>query len=172
MRRQRILVTVSSRPGATAEIADAIAAALVEAGHEAECQKPEDVRSLDGYDAVVIGSAIYVGRWLEPARRFTERYDAQLRARSVWLFSSGPIGEPLQPAEEPADGVRLLRQLGAVEHRVLAGRLNPDDLGWVERSITGMVKAPSGDFRDWDAITVWAREIAAALQEAPVLPRA
>ncbi len=168
MRRQRILVTASSRHGATAEIAEALAAALVEAGHPAECLKPEDVRNLDGYDAVVIGSAIYVGRWLEPARRFTERFDAQLRARPVWLFSSGPIGEPLQPAEEPADGVRLRRQLGAVEHRVLAGRLNPDDLGWVERSITGMVKAPSGDFRDWDAITAWANEIAGALQEAPV----
>lgn len=163
----RILIAASSRHGATAEIADAIAAGLVEAGHEAECVKPEDVRSLDGYDAVVIGSAIYVGRWLEPARRFTERFASELLSRPVWLFSSGPIGEPLQPAEEPADGVRLLRQLGAVEHRVLAGRLNPDDLGWVERSITGMVKAPSGDFRDWDAIAAYATEIAGALEEVP-----
>jgi menaquinone-dependent protoporphyrinogen oxidase len=167
MRRQRILVSASSRHGATAEIAETITAGLIEAGHEAECLKPDDVRSLDGYDAVVIGSAIYVGRWLEPARRFTERFDAQLRARPVWLFSSGPIGDPLQPVEKPADGVRLLRQLGAVEHRVLAGRLNPDDLGWVERSITGMLKAPSGDFRDWDAIAAWTRQIAGALEGVP-----
>ena len=158
-----VLVTAASKHGSTREIAEAIAEALRETGVVVDLLDPEQVDSLDPYHAVVLGSGIYAGRWLEPARRFTDRHHAQLRDRAVWLFSSGPIGDPLAPTEEPADGVRLLQELGANEHRVFAGRLNTDDLGWVERTITGMLKAPNGDFRNWEEISGWAHDIAAAL---------
>lgn len=160
----RVLVTAASKHGSTIEIAESIVATLVDTGHEAEFGRPEEVEGIHTYDAIVIGSAIYVGRWLEPARRFTERFHAELRARPVWLFSSGPIGDPPQPTEEPQDGLRLVGELRAREHRVFAGKLNPNDLGWVERTITGMVKAPNGDFRDWSAIRGWAGEISTALR--------
>jgi menaquinone-dependent protoporphyrinogen oxidase len=156
----KILVTTASKHGATAEIGDAIAGKLREHDLEVEVREPGDITSLDGYDAVILGSAIYAGRWMDSARRFSERHHATLRRLPVWLFSSGPIGDPPQPEEEPADGRRLLGELGAREHRVFAGRVNPADLGWVERTITKMVKAPDGDFRDFDAVRIWAAEIA------------
>lgn len=129
--------------------------------------------SLDGYDAVVLGSAVYTGRWLEASRRFSERHHAALRARPTWLFSSGPIGQPLAPTEEPVDGLRLLAELGARDHRTFAGRINASDLNWVERTVTRMVKAPDGDFRDWDAIRDWGASIAKELatQPAPAMGR-
>jgi menaquinone-dependent protoporphyrinogen oxidase len=164
----RVLVTAASRHSATAEIGEAIADELRAAGLQADFRRPEDLASVVPYDAIVLGSAIYTGRWLETARRFTERQHAVLRGRPTWLFSSGPIGEPLTPTEEPADGKRLLADLGAREHRVFAGKLNPEDLGWVERTITGMLKAPGGDFRNWDEIRAWARTIAASLETAAV----
>lgn len=163
-----ILVTAASKHGATAEIAAAIADTLRESGLEVSIQEPGDVASLEDHDAVVLGSGVYAGRWLEPARRFSERHHAALRARPVWLFSSGPIGEPLAPAEEPADGLRLLTELHARQHRTFPGRVNTDDLGWVERTITRMVKAPDGDFRDWDAIRTWAGAIANELASTTV----
>jgi menaquinone-dependent protoporphyrinogen oxidase len=159
----KIIVTAASRHGATAEIGEAIADELATAGAAAAFVHPEDVVSLLAYDAIVLGSAVYAGRWLEPARRLTDDHHAVLRGRPLWLFSSGPIGDPLAPTEEPADGRRLLAELGAREHRVFPGRLNTDDLGWVERTITGFVKAPNGDFRNWDEIRAWARSIAAAV---------
>lgn len=165
-----VLVTAASKHGATTEIARWIADALRDEGLAVELLAPEAVDGIDEYDAVVLGSAIYAGRWLEPARHLTERHHAALRAIPVWLFSSGPIGEPLAPTEEPQDGRRLLADLGAREHRVLPGKLNTADLGWVERTITGMLKAPNGDFRDAGAVRTWAREIAAALVE-PAVPR-
>lgn len=164
----KILISAASKRGATREIAEAIAEELRAAGPRVDLVEPERVESLEPYDAIVLGSAIYAGRWLEPARRLTERHHAELTSRPVWLFSSGPIGEPLAPTEEPQDGVRLQRELEAREHRVFAGRLNTDDLGWVERTITGMLRAPEGDFRDWHEIRGWAREIAAALRPEPV----
>lgn len=163
----RVLVTAASKHGATTEIAEAIVDELSAAGATAELRRPEDVTTVDDYDAVVIGSAIYTGRWLEPARRLTERFHAGLRQRPVWLFSSGPIGDPLVPTEEPVDGVRLRAELDARDHRVFPGRLNGEELGWVERTITRFVHAPDGDYRDWDAIRAWARDVAAALVPAP-----
>lgn len=156
----RILVTTASRHGATAEIGDAIAGKLREHDLEVEVREPGEVTSLEGHDAVILGSAVYAGRWMDTARRFSERHHAALRRLPVWLFSSGPIGDPPQPEEEPADGHRLLGELGAREHRVFGGRVNDADLGWVEKTITKMVTAPEGDFRDFDAIRVWASEIA------------
>jgi len=164
----KILVTTASKHGATAEIGDAIAGKLRERDLEVEVHEPGDVTSLTGYDAVVLGSAIYAGRWMDSARRFSERHHATLRRLPVWLFSSGPIGDPLEPAEEPADGHRLLGELEAREHRTFPGRVNSSDLGWVERTITKMVKAPDGDFRDFDAIRTWASEIADRLAPAAV----
>lgn len=162
-----ILVTAASKHGATDEIAQAMADVLLRAGLTVDLLPPDEVDTIEPYDAVIIGSGIYAGRWLEPARSVTERHHAQLKARPLWLFSSGPIGEPLAPTEEPADGARLLRELDAREHRVFAGRLNNSDLSWVERTITGMLRAPSGDFRDWPAIRAWADHIARELARVP-----
>lgn len=162
----KTLVTTASKHGATAEIGDAIAGKLREHDLQVEVHEPGDVASLDGYDAVILGSAVYAGRWMDSARRFSERHHQALRRLPVWLFSSGPIGDPLEPAQEPADGHRLLGELEAHEHRVFAGRVNSSDLGWVERTITKMVKAPDGDFRDFDAIRSWAAEIAEQLAPA------
>jgi menaquinone-dependent protoporphyrinogen oxidase len=79
------------------------------------------------------------------------------------LFSSGPIGDPLKPDEEPPDGTRLQAELGAREHRVFAGRLDRGRLNIVERSIVSVVKAPDGDYRDWETIRAWTATIVAAL---------
>jgi menaquinone-dependent protoporphyrinogen oxidase len=156
----KILVTTASKHGATTEIGEAIAGKLREHDLQVQVAEPADVTTIEGYDAVVLGSAVYAGRWMDSARRFSERHHAALRRLPVWLFSSGPIGDPPQPEEEPADGRRLSEELGARAHRVFPGRVNNADLGWVERTITKMVKAPDGDFRDFDAVRIWAAEIA------------
>jgi menaquinone-dependent protoporphyrinogen oxidase len=160
----RILVTAASRHGSTREIAAAIAEALVQRGHEAEAC-PIKGAAPEGYDAVVLGSAVYTGRWLKPARAFAERHAAELAARPVWLFSSGPLGPPehLVPEGEAVDVAALMETTRARGHRVFAGRLHKPDLGFGERAMVAAVHAPEGDFRDWAAIDAWAGEIAAVL---------
>jgi menaquinone-dependent protoporphyrinogen oxidase len=90
----RVLVSAASRHGATAEIAQAIGQALSEQGLTVAVIPPGDVGSLDGYDAVIIGSAVYMGHWLDPAKELVNRFPDALTGRPVWLFSSGPVGEP------------------------------------------------------------------------------
>jgi menaquinone-dependent protoporphyrinogen oxidase len=163
----RVLVTAASRHGATHEIATAIAAGLARRGVEAEARPAEEVDTLDGYDAYVIGSAVYVGRWLDPARELVEAHAAALAGRPVWLFSSGPLGPPdkLKPEGEPVDVAGLIEASGAAEHRVFAGRLDRKLLSFGEKAVVVAVRAPEGDFRDWDAIDAFAAAIAERLNE-------
>jgi len=161
----RVLVTAASRHGATHEIASAIAAGLERRGIEADARHAEDLADLGGYDAYVIGSAVYVGRWLASARDLVEAHGGTLAARPVWMFSSGPLGPPetLKPEGDPVDAEDIVQATGAVDHRVFAGRLDKDLLGLGEKAVVVAVRAPEGDFRDWEAIDGWTGEIAEQL---------
>jgi menaquinone-dependent protoporphyrinogen oxidase len=165
----KILVAVASRHGATAEIAAELGAVLEETVCAAGLPVRVDVADvrvvprLGSYQAVVLGSAVYQSQWLPAADRFVDRHRAELLARPVWLFSSGPVGHPPRPAELPADGPRLAAAVAAQGHRVFPGRLCRRDLGPVERLITALMAAPDGDYRDWPAVHAWAREIGSAL---------
>lgn len=167
----RVLVSVASRHGATDEIGHAIAGALREAGVSAIEVDPESVTGIDAFDAFVLGSAVYAGRWQEPMRKLIERERETLAIRPVWLFSSGPLGDPPVPVAEPIDGAELKARIGAREHRVFAGRLDRHELGVAERAIAAVARAPDGDFRPWTEIRAWAADIARALLEAPAAAR-
>ena len=162
----RVLVAVASKHGGTRGIAEAIAEELRAAGPAVDLREAGEVGDLAGYDAVVLGSAIYAGTWLQEARQFAERHHAELSRLPVWLFSSGPLGAPdPQPHDDPDKLAAPLGDVAARDHRVFAGKLDPADLSFGERLIAKVVRAPSGDFRDWDAMRAWAHEIGAALAE-------
>ena len=161
----RVLVAVASRHGATQDIAATIAAVLRDTGIEAELPNVEDVRDVAGFDAVVLGSAIYMGNGLPEARAFVEQHQHALSMLPLWLFSSGPLGagDP-QPQGDPVGAMKIVAVTHPREHHIFAGRLDKTSLGLRERLATRVVHAPEGDFRDWDAIRNWAGEIAASLQ--------
>src|SRR5205807_2446948 len=112
-----------------------------EHGVPVDVRPAEHVTMVDGYDAVVLGSAVYAGHWLEPARRLVEDQAPALAQRPVWLFSSGPIGDPPKPTEDPVDVAALVEATGAREHRVFAGRLDRHHLGFAERAIALALRA-------------------------------
>jgi menaquinone-dependent protoporphyrinogen oxidase len=123
-----------------------------------------EVGRLDGYDAFVLGSAVYMGHWLEAARDLVHRNAETLSGRPVWLFSSGPIGDPPKPDEQPVDVGEAIATTRAREHRLFAGKLDRHRLGFAERAMVLALRAPEGDFRDWVTIETWAARIADALR--------
>lgn len=125
---------------------------------------PARVESLEGYDAVILGSAVYMGRWQPSAVGFVESHAEALRQRPVWLFSSGPIGSPdAKPEGDPEEVRELAREIGARGHRIFMGRLDRKRLTFGERAVVAAVRAPNGDFRNWDEIAAWAKEVARQL---------
>lgn len=159
----KVLVASASRHEATSGIAAAIADALRGAGLEVDDRDLLEVHDLEPYDAVILGSAVYAGEWLPAANEFVQRFEAALRRKPIWLFSSGPIGDPPLPTEEPKAVDRLMARLQPRGHETFAGRLEREHLGFLERSIARVMHAPFGDYRDWPAIRAWARSIALEL---------
>lgn len=162
-----ILVAYASKHGGTEGIATAIAERLQERGHQSVARPVDEVPGIDDADAVVLGSGIYAGSWIKDATSFAERHAADLRKVPVWLFSSGPLGEQVVDDEEqPRQLGELRERLSPRDHRVFFGALDRAKLSFPERMIVKAVKAPEGDFRDWDAIAAWADGIADQLEAA------
>lgn len=159
----RVLVAVASKHGSTREIADRIGEVLRRQGLDATVSPAESVAGADGYAAVILGSAVYAGRWMKEARELADRVGSSEVTPPVWLFSSGPVGEPPKPEEDPVDVAPIAEALSARDHRVFAGKLDRSLLGFGERAIVTALRAPEGDFRDWAEISEWARAIAASL---------
>ncbi len=159
----KILVTAASRYGATSEIARAIADVLTDRGSDVDVMTPEEVTDVGAYDAVVLGSAVYAGHWLRPARDLAERSAAALASRPVWLFSSGPVGDPPKPEGDPVDVANIRETTKARDHRVLPGKLAKDQLRFRDKAIVIALHVADGDFRDWTSVKDWASQIADAL---------
>ena len=164
----RVLVAAASRHGATAEVARVIGEGLRFKGIDAWVAAPEELGSLAGTDAVVLGSAVYSGHWLGPAIRLAERVGAELGGRPVWLFSSGPLGKPSgrlarQMSADPVDLPSVMAGTKAREHRTFGGRLDRHQLHGLQRAALGLFPGLEGDFRDWASIRDWADGIARQL---------
>jgi menaquinone-dependent protoporphyrinogen oxidase len=167
----------ASKHGATQGIAERIAAKLAEAGQQAEARPAAAADHLSGYDAFVVGSAVYAAHWQKEASAFVQRNRAVLASRPVWLFSSGPLGaeatdaqgRDLTAAAEPKEIAEFEAAIGPKGHRVFFGALDPGKLGLSERAIRKLPAArtmlPEGDFRDWTEIDAWASSIARELAE-------
>jgi menaquinone-dependent protoporphyrinogen oxidase len=185
----RVQVVYASRHGGTAGIAQRIAEVLRNEGNDVAVANAADRPDPSGFDAYVIGSGVQIGSWHKEGTEFLERNQATLATKPAWLFSSGPLPGSsrmketeerlelaLGPREGPGSGGRKrIEALSAAihprAHRVLHGAFDPKDppKSMQERLVRLMPAAkhvlPTGDFREWDAIEAWAREIAAELVE-------
>jgi len=185
-----VFIVYGSRHGGTEGIAERIGEVIRMHGIEAIVIPADRVPALDAVDAVVVGSGVYMGRWLDEPVRFIEHHLAELASRPRWLFSSGPLSRPamqkdadmltaaLGPEDGPGSGGRkkiaeLTAATHARDHAIFLGRFDPDDppRAISERFVRLMPVAkgalPPGDFRDWDHVEAWAHEIAASLAKAP-----
>jgi menaquinone-dependent protoporphyrinogen oxidase len=162
-----VLVVVASRHGGTLGIAEAVAAGLCDAGVAANLVRVADADTdpdPGGYEAVVLGSAVYGAHWLVEAARWADDHADALRARPVWLFSSGPVAEGPLPAERDAVLVEgVMADLGARGHRLFGGRLERASLGPQELAVVTAFRVPDVDLRDLPAARRWGEAIAAEI---------
>ncbi len=175
-----VLVAYASKYGATREIAERIAEELRSAGHGVEARSVKAAGDLAGYEAFVIGSAVYFGHWLKEAAEFVRRNRAVLVDRPVWLFSSGPLGteardpqgRDLREVSEPKEIAEFREAIRPRDHRVFFGVLDRGKLGFAHRLLASLPAsraswAVDGDFRDWRDIESWADGISHELARRP-----
>jgi menaquinone-dependent protoporphyrinogen oxidase len=167
-----VLIAYATKYGATAEIAEKIGQVLGQAGLSTDVKPVKLVRDLSPYQAVVLGSAVYIAQWRKEAVKFLQANEKRMAEMPVWLFSSGPVGEG-DPVEL-LNGWRLPKAVQPIVDRieprgitVFHGYINVEKMNFLERGMIKNVGSPTGDFRDWETITSWANAIADELKSAP-----
>ena len=156
-----VLVAYASKHGSTQGIAERIAEKLRQLGIQAEARPLDAIEDPGSYEALVIGSAIYYGSWLKEATAWVHRNQAILAQRPVWLFSVGPLGTEVKDAEQqPKEMAEFQQAIGPRDQQIFFGALDHHKLAFAERMVVKAVRAPEGDFRDWQAIDAWAASIA------------
>ncbi|TVR94662.1 MAG: flavodoxin [Trueperaceae bacterium] len=167
----RVLIVYASKYGSTGEVASAIEEVLTTRGKHVDTHDALSAPAPTGYDAVIVGSGVYVGSWLKAAASYLETHAEALRERPVWLFGVGPLGfDDPQPAGDPDQAPTLVERVAARAYVTFTGALDRSRLSLVDRMITRVVKAPDGDFRDWGAIRAFAHDVADALETGAAAP--
>jgi menaquinone-dependent protoporphyrinogen oxidase len=183
----KVLVAYASKYGSTKGIAEFVCEKLRQRGVQAEVEEVQAVRNVADYEALVIGSAVYMFHWMKEAKQFVSKNSALLVARPVWLFSSGPVGTQSKDSNGrdllEVSGPKELEELRTLvrprDHRVFFGALDGTRLtgtvGFAYRlarkSKAARESMPEGDFRDWNAIEAWASSIALELEAPQTSPR-
>ena len=163
-----ILVAYASRMGANAEIAERVAEQLRDAGHVVETSPCATAPDAGGYDAVILGSAIYVGRWDRSALRYLRTQSAALAERPTWLFQSGPCGEGAETEQVAAPRAvrRLTARIGLAPPVTFGGRLDRS-LARTRISRWMATGTYAGDFRDWERVRSWTARFLAEVAQGP-----
>ena len=164
MNTKSILLAYATRYGSTQEVAETITAALRQAGLEVDIRPMREVGTLDTYDAVVLGAAIYNAKWHPDAHQFLSQHQETLRQRLVVIFALGPLSNSdtaMRNSRRQLDKeLAKYPWLKPVAVEIFAGKYDPSKpgLGFFERLL------PARDRRDWDAIRAWAATLPTQLQ--------
>jgi menaquinone-dependent protoporphyrinogen oxidase len=160
-----VLVAYASKHGSTQGIAERITGKLRQMGKQAEALPVDAVKDTGSYEALVVGSAIYYGSWLKEATEFVHRNETMLAGRPVWMFSVGPLGvDFMDDEQQPKEKAEFQETIKPRDHRVFFGALDHNKLSFTERMMAKAVRAPEGDYRNWEAIDAWAESIARDLR--------
>ncbi|HWQ65709.1 MAG TPA: flavodoxin domain-containing protein [Methanospirillum sp.] len=158
----RILVAYGTRNGSTSGIAEAISKELESMGYVTTVAEMKTVSSLTGYDAIVIGGPLYMGRLISDVSSFVKKFSNTLVSMPIAAFAVGmaPVSEDSSKIGAAHDA--LLHSLSPLSPKVstiFAGSLDPSKLSFIARKMTEFVKSPTGDHRDWDTIATFARSL-------------
>lgn len=169
---KNILVTYASKYGTTAEIAEKIAEVLRGSDLTISILPAAEVQDVSSYETVILGSGVYAGHWLKDAVTFLESNEKTLTTRSVWVFSSGPTGEgdPIEIMHSwrfPEAQQATLERINPKDITLFHGKIDMHALHLGDKLIIKAVRAKVGDFRDWEAISAWAKGIITELQPGP-----
>jgi menaquinone-dependent protoporphyrinogen oxidase len=160
----RVLVVHASSRGGTEGLAHMVAESLVAHGHDADVGSASSIDDVDGYDAVIVGGALYNGKWHPDASWLVDRNIAGLLATNVWFFSSGPLDDSarsgsLAPVPQVQD---LARRANVRGHMTFGGFLEPKHRGFLSSL---MAWGKPGDYRDPEQVKEWVELIVARLAQ-------
>ncbi len=172
---EKILVTYATKYGSTQGVAEAIAEELRNKGQVVDLIPARDVKALDVYSAVVLGTPLYIGNILGDASKFLSRHRSELQRLPSALFVLGPLEitpKDLSDVQVQLDSVlNRLSWFKPVVVEIFAGAMDPDKFRFPDSLLKLMPAARDSamfqkrDGRDWEAIRTWADSLPLALMQ-------
>jgi len=159
---KRILVTYATRAGSTAEVAAEIGSNLSQRGFMVDVRLVKEVSTLEGYQAIVLGSAVRMGNWLPEMVYFVKANQQVLNTVPVAVFTVHMLntGEDETSRTARQAYLRTVRPLlNNAQEAYFSGKMDFSRISFFDRLIAKMVKAVEADRRDWDAIRAWAEAV-------------
>jgi len=169
----KVLIAFATHYGRTFKIAESLAQTLCEDGYQVDIRFAKNVTEDDlaGYDAVVLGSCIYIERWHEDAIAFLEKYQSALSQKKVAYYCvCALMGMDMEDAAALVEEHYILPMYerfpdiapvdvtafgGAINYRILLPR------DWIMLRLMFM---PGGDWTDWEAVSAWADKLSGLLR--------
>jgi menaquinone-dependent protoporphyrinogen oxidase len=157
-----VLVCYATRYGSTGEIASIIADELRKAHLRVTMSHLSDIHDIEPADAVVIGSPLYMGKWLAEAREFVSRFRTKLQIRPVAVFTVGysfrdRMNEDIKSGDEALASIKLF--ISPLAEGYFAGRVDPDSMNSTDREVTRLAGTTPGNFMNPEAVRNWARAL-------------
>ena len=160
---KKILVAYTSQYGSTGGVAEAIGKELCGKGAKVDVCLMKNVKNLSSYPGVVVGSAIFRGKWMPEAVNFVKA-NAEVMSRipvayfMVCMTMHQPGEDNRRKVLAYLDPVlQTISQVKPVDIEPFAGVMNYSNLSWFNKKIIISKGVPEGDFRNWEAIRAWAR---------------
>lgn len=160
---KKILIAYASKYGSTKEVAEKVSGRLSAIGWQPTLEELKNVKSISGYDALILGAALYMYKWHKDAMNFIKKFQKELEELPVAVFALGPVKDPIDKEEWKNSRDQLDKALAQynwfkpIDTKLFGGKFDPNALGSFMKFFAG--KEPQSDIRDWKEIEKWSREI-------------
>ena len=163
----KVLVVYGTTSGCTEGIAAQIGKTLEEMGAAVDVVSAKGAPNAAGYDAVLVGSGVRAGSWHKSARDWVADNADALKSTPVAFFTCGLVIRDEGKAEEVRAYTKPVEEVSGVtpvDVGLFAGWNEPKQMSFPERTVLKVMKAPKGDFRDFEAVKAWTKEVARKLR--------
>jgi len=162
---KKVLIAYATKTGSTGEVAAEVGKVLSGKGFTVEVKVLDQVQSLGGYDAIVVGAPVNGMHWRPDALEFIKRNREIMQKLSVayFLLSVALTGQGTFFKKRvlglfgPA-----IAEVEPIKTGFFPGVMAADP-PFILRLVFGLKKGAPKDGRDWDAIRKWAEELAGLL---------
>ena len=134
-------------------------------GLHAKAAEAGSLLAPEHYDAFVIGSPLYGGKWISIAGLFAALMAERMKEKPVALFSMGALSikHPEAGLAEHKEFLKNLREaapsLNVVADEIFTGYFERSNLPWYLKIVDRFAPTPQGDHRDWAKIQIWSRSL-------------
>ena len=134
-------------------------------GLHAQAVEAGSLPAPENYDAFVIGSPLYGGKWISIAGLFAALMAERMKEKPVALFSMGALSikNPEAGLAEHKEFLKNLCEvapsLNVVSDELFTGHLERSNLPWYLKIVDRFAPTPQGDHRDWVKIQKWSKSL-------------